>query len=464
MPPTVAGGRGTWGARSSWPTAKRIEGLQLTMAPGGVITGRIVDEFGEPVAGATVTALRHRYVNGRRRPMMAGRPDQSNDIGQFRLFGLPPGEYLVSASLRSAGAFGSANEVVAPEVTGYAPTYFPSTASAAESQRVQVTAGSESMADIQLVPARLTRITGTVIDSSGKPARGGMVRATAKDEGGFAMGNMSQIPARRRVHPQRDHPGEYNIEVRANLDLEGAATRGSANPFESSELAIVPVTVAGDDIPSLRIVTSKGLTVPGHATFDGGSPPTDQDVRVTAVPEGDGPMLGFASARVAADGTFELANLLGQRRLTAMAPRGWMVRSITYRGRDVTEEAVDFRPGGPAGRLDVVFTNRLTVVQGGAQDGSGRPLVEYDVLVFPADASKRLPSQASRGAKPDQQGRFKVEGLRPGDYLAIALAEVDDEQRGDPEYLNRLRPQATAFTIKEGETRPLTLRLSAPVQ
>ena len=140
-----------------------------------------------------------------------------------------------------------------------------------------------------------------------------------------------QLCAVAELHVRADHT------ARANLDLEGAAGRGAANPFESSELAFVPITAAGDDIQGLRIVTGKGLTVPGQATFDGGSPPADQEVRITAVPEGDRPMMGFASARVAADGTFELANLLGQRRLAAMAPRGWMVRSITYRGRDVVD-------------------------------------------------------------------------------------------------------------------------------
>ena len=67
---------------------------------GSVIAGRIVDEFGEPIADASVTAMRSAWSNGKRRLQPAGRAAQTNDLGQYRIFGLAPGDYYVSATFR----------------------------------------------------------------------------------------------------------------------------------------------------------------------------------------------------------------------------------------------------------------------------------------------------------------------------------------------------------------------------
>jgi hypothetical protein len=142
-----------------------------------------------------------------------------------------------------------------------------------------------------------------------------------------------------------------------------------------------------------------------------------------------------------------------------------MLKAIVYRGQDVTDSVVDFREGGQPGRLQVILTNRVTALSGNVQDGSGRSIAEYEVQVFPQDREKLAPPwRRMRSVKPDQQGIFKVEGLPPGDYLAIAMLEIDDEQRFEPEYLERLRAQATSFAIAEGETKTLALKLAAPVQ
>jgi hypothetical protein len=445
---------------------QKLENIEIALSPGGVITGRIVDEFGEPVAEAQVAPLRFRYMNGRRRPMMAGSPAQSNDVGQFRLFGLPPGEYLVSATLRAGGMMSFGADETSGDGTGYAPTYYPGTSSPGDAQRVQVVAGSETIADIQLTPTRVSRITGTVVDSTGRPARGGMINLSPKDGDGFFMGmNMTQIRPDGGFTIGGVAPGEYTLEVRANADLPSAIGRGSANPFESGEVAYTAITAAGDNIDGLRIVTGRGLTIAGQVTFEHGPPPADREMNVMLMPDTDGPRFGMSGGRVAADGTFEVVNVLGARRIMVNPPRGWMIKSITYRGRDVMDEAVDFRAGGPAGRIEVVVTSRLTSVLGGVQDASGRTLTDYTVMVFLADPARKPPPFGGfSGAKPDQQGRFKLEGLRTGRWLAVALADVGDEDRFDPEFIDRLRDKATPFELREGESRTLQLTLTPPPQ
>ena len=75
-----------------------LDKADITMPRGSAISGRIVDEFGEPLADAQVSAMRSTWVNGKRRLQSTGRMAQTNDLGQYRIYGLPPGEYFVSAS------------------------------------------------------------------------------------------------------------------------------------------------------------------------------------------------------------------------------------------------------------------------------------------------------------------------------------------------------------------------------
>src|SRR5262245_57266059 len=73
--------------------AQVIEKADIQMPRGSVVSGRILDEFGDPVADANVSALRSTWVNGRRRLQPTGRMSQTNDLGQYRIYGLPPGDY-----------------------------------------------------------------------------------------------------------------------------------------------------------------------------------------------------------------------------------------------------------------------------------------------------------------------------------------------------------------------------------
>ena len=95
------------------------------MPRGSVIAGRIVDEFGDAIPDVSVTAMRQTWQNGRRRLVPAsGRVAQTNDLGQFRIYGLPPGDYYVSATLRSGGLEMMDMELmmVAGASTGAGPT------------------------------------------------------------------------------------------------------------------------------------------------------------------------------------------------------------------------------------------------------------------------------------------------------------------------------------------------------
>ena len=88
-----------------------LEKVNFTLPRGGVITGRVTDDFGDPVADIQVTAMRMEYSDGRRRPSPVGRIATTNDIGAYRIYGLPPGEYYVGTIFSmGAGTMGSDSE------------------------------------------------------------------------------------------------------------------------------------------------------------------------------------------------------------------------------------------------------------------------------------------------------------------------------------------------------------------
>jgi hypothetical protein len=149
-----------------------LEKTDFTLPRGSVIAGRVMDEFGEPAADAMVQAMRYQFMGGQRRLIPAGRSAPANDLGQFRIYGLPPGDYYVSASLRMGMPFMDASDTS----TGYAPTYYPGTPSVGEAQRVTVTVGQElTSVDFGLIPTRTSRITGTARDSRGRPVANAML-------------------------------------------------------------------------------------------------------------------------------------------------------------------------------------------------------------------------------------------------------------------------------------------------
>ena len=156
-----------------------MDRIDFALPRGGVIAGRITDELGEPIAGARMQAWRYQYLpSGQRRlTPTAGGPFGAmvtNDLGEFRLFGLMPGTYVVSATFDDPSRMAAVPSIAAANRSavdndGFGVTYYPGTLNSEEAQPVTVGIGEEAMATFALVPGRMTRISGVVRDSLGRP-------------------------------------------------------------------------------------------------------------------------------------------------------------------------------------------------------------------------------------------------------------------------------------------------------
>lgn len=455
---------GTLGARRSGTAGRPFEladgqtfdSVVLTLAAAGVITGRVLDDFGDIMPGVNVMPMRYRTINGERQLMPMGRPHTTDDTGTFRLYGLSPGTYYVSARAEEMNRMGPA--VMDATVTGFAPTFYPGTPVEAEAQPIEVVAGAEVVADVSLVAARLTSVTGVVVDPSGARATGGHVMTMQGGRSGtrgFGGSGGGMIKPDGTFTVSGLAPGEYVLQARPHFGTNPMFDDATTNRRE--RVATASVTVSGEPIVGLRLAVVDPIRIPVNPIFEDASAPRPERVHVYASSANG---IGGGNTAIRDDGRLSLEVVPGSYQLSASAMPPWQVKRVAYRGREVELDDVDLT-AEPGGRIDVVFTTRSTTVHGGVTDAAGKPVAEYTVVIFPADAgqAKRADYRRMRTARPDQQGRFKAERLPPGDYLAAAVVELDMEGGFDPEILDGLRPSAKPLRLREGETTTLQLTL-----
>ena len=229
----------------------------------------------------------------------------------------------------------------------------------------------------------------------------------------------------------------------------------------------MPVTVSGDDVSNVIIITTKGATISGRLTFDGGVRPSNSgNVRILAMPldTGDGPVFGGGGAGVVKpeDGSFELKGLTGTRGFRAVGlPQGWSIKSVTLNGQDVTDHGVEFKGGEAVTGLEIAVTSKMTQVSGAVSDSGGKTVKDYTVVLFSDDPQKWTAPQGRyiSGVRPDTEGRFLVKGLPPGGYYAVAVDYIAQGEWGDPELLDRLKTRAAHLDLDEGETKTINLKV-----
>jgi hypothetical protein len=436
--------------------AQILDRLIVALPRGSVIAGRITDEFGEPVVNAAVSAWRYAFVGGARRLVRAGARDTTDDQGMYRLFGLAPGDYIVSAALRTS-------EVTDPgdDFSGFAPTYFPGTPNAAEAQRVRVALSQEQGGvSFGLLATRLVRVWGQVISATGTPHWGGMVVLSSADAAqgargpGFSQGGSgSRIAGDGQFWIGNVAPGRYQLQVRAG-------------DRENGEFARMDLNVGFEDVGGLMVVTAAAGRIRGTVITDKGErlPAGSPGVQVVARPAApDGPFAGQGGGgqgRVGADGTFDLGNITDARYLRANLPSGWALKTARLNGEDVTDVPIDVAPGQVVTGVELVITKSLSHAEGTVVDDRKQPVLDATVVFFPlSDTLRGFQSRFIRSARPDQQGRFRVSALPAGEYLAVAVQGLEDGQTSDPEFLAAVEPEATRVTIEEGETKTVSLGL-----
>lgn len=440
-----------------------LDKLTIALPRGSVLGGRITDEFGEPVANASVIAMRYSYAAGGRRLTAAAGSnsrDTTDDQGHYRLFGLPPGDYFVSATLRTGGP-----EAADPtgEVSGYAATYFPGTPNISEAAKVTLALSQENTTvSFGLIATKLVRVSGQVLTSAGTPAAGGNVLLMP----GGAAGGRGVLMQQGGNGARIDQTGAFTIANVAPGRYQVQARSGGGRGAEG-EMAKMDLAVGVEDVSGLTMVTAPGAIVTGLVVSDSGEPfdfPAQQlqVVARAATLDAQGP--GGGTGRVGANWAFELRGLTDARLFRVSAPQGWTLKSVGLNGQDITDVPTELPPGQSVSGMQIVLTKKTTTLSGVVSDLRGKPLLDATVVVFPANEQLwTFQSRFIRAARPDQEGTYRLAGLPASeDYLIVAVQGLEDGQAGDPEFLASVKDAATKFTLADGATKAVDVKLSAP--
>jgi protocatechuate 3,4-dioxygenase beta subunit len=437
-----------------------VERIDFALPKMSVISGRVTDEEGEPIAGVNVHAMRSAYFDGRRQWVRVSESNlRTDDAGEYRITGLVPGTYIVEARSRDEWTIDAGGH---EQTMGYAPTYFPGTTSMSDAGRVTVALGREAASnDFSLQVGRAVTVSGTALTSQGKPFRSVNLRLEVRSEGGGMFGTAGDV--------RTDADGRFTFRNVAPGDYILNATEQEPSP----ELASLPILVDGGDLTNLTLAGSAGGTLSGQVVLDDGVAQKMPRVSIRIVERQLGQpspsMLGafrnrYVPVEPTADGAFSVAHVLGPSYIDVTLPDGWIVKSIAQSGRDITDAPIVLRNGDDLPGVRITLTDRPTSVSGAVTGDNGSPPVDGTVVVFAAEAQRWFDgSRFVKATRPDQQGRYQVKGLPPGDYLAVALPYAEEGAWNEPDYLRSLQPRAQAVTLSEGDpkTLPLTL-LSQP--
>jgi len=443
----------TYGQKSADPMS-RTQGTQLTiragetlgqvnfqMIRGGAVEGQITDQNNEPLSRVMVQLSRYRTMQGKR-SLMPVSMSQTDDRGHFRLFEIPPGSYYLSATYRSFGF---------PDGGGaFPPTYYPGALSPQEASKVQVAPAAEitgiNMALTEMVSFT---ISGKVMAGDGKPASGARLMSMrhppeadfgmmfggggVDPDGSFKLSNML--------------PGKYRLT--ANTNRDGKTESGS-----------VIVEVGSEDLQNVFIVLGNGAEVSGKIVVESQStqPIEPRQIRVMLVPDA-GPMMGgfFGGGpqETKDDLTFTQNVAEGSMRFNVNLPTGnFYLKSIRMEGRDVTDQAVDFKNNDRYQGVEVVISS-----QGGQLSGvvrkeeGGEVLRGATVVLFAADPERQSKSRFSKTAQTDQQGSFVAKGLVPGEYVVCALLTHEAGAETDVSYLKEIEKLGKRVELAAGAAK-----------
>jgi hypothetical protein len=414
--------------------------IDLSLPRGGVLAGRITDELGEPYPGVRVDALATRYSMGRRVRFPAG-VATTDDLGQFRLAGLPPGTYYVAASSTETW------RTEKKETYGYASTYFPG--GPPDQAQAITLALSQERSDLHfsLHAGRAARITGRLLRETGEPIAAGQVTLAYTDPGGGMM-----TAGMRSVRTERD--GSFELK-----DVPGGMFCVGCGGAEQI------VTVDGADIENLVLVSKTGSTVLGTLTTDDGAPPFPlSGVRVLLEAPYEKVLPTVRVVSVDTDLSFKLTNLGGPFLFRVRGlPDGWTLGSVRMDDKDITDSPWDVPTGGKNfSGLQIVVTQKIGRLLGNVVDSTGKPSSGATVVVFSDQSDLWMPgSRFISTTRPASDGHFSITGLPAGTFRAIARELVEDGQQYDRTFLEEARDGATRFVLGEGASEAITLKLPA---
>lgn len=443
-----------------------VTDLLLRMLATAVLSGRVTDEDGDPMSGVRVLAL--KKIPGKAKREAAG-TEATNDLGEYRLSGLFPGQYWILAmpppdfrdyETQQESPAPDENRGDAQPDTRYVTTYYPGTYDAMQASAVTLGAGDEVPVNFTLLPARTYRVRGIVVGltASQKPT----LELVSKAGDSYHAG---EIGPDGKFEVRGIGPGSYVLRVSA-----GTGTQ-SFNAHRD-------ISVVASDVDGVKLTPLPSFAVSGHLHNDGGSGDLSQyviNLRLADVAEDSGFFIsqGFFGANASVDrlGNFDWKDVNPGTYIVQVeggnGPGSFFLKSATLGGRDI---ATGFTLSGPA-TLDLLLSSKGGSIEGTVvlredrtsdeekDAGTDHPAANATVVAVPEEKYRKLPDHFKTGST-DQQGHFTIRGLGPGSYTLYAWQDLDDGIWYDADFLKSQEANGRVLKVEDGSTQKVELKLS----
>jgi carboxypeptidase family protein len=442
------------GATMSLAPGQKISDLLFRMRRTAVIAGRVVDEDGDPVQGASVTTLLNETVRGKSLIQRTDEED-TNDLGEYRIAGLGPGRYSVVATPPR----GDYVQEIPHQFDEYGPTYYSNTTDIARASTFEVKSGDEiSGIDFVLTPKPPTKaykVRGHVLNSlADYPDARVVVRL-------FTRGRQepSFISDSKQAHPDAR---TGNFEIKDVVPGEYIAT-AIAFADGASHSSTQTVDVSNSDVDGVSLVLTRGIDIPVRVTLEGKSAGSTADVSITLFAAPDETTINFNGPQRAVaqpDGSFLLKDISDgfySLKVSSKCPECYL-KSAKSSGVDLLDQGVRVASGAGPASIAIVYSSNSSTVTGAVTNKDDLPAAGVMVLLIPDASTHQKPDQY-KTSNTDQHGHFEIQGIPPGHYRAFALEELDGLAYDDPAFLKPLESKAESFDIAANEQKSVQLKM-----
>lgn len=430
---------------------QELKDLVFRLLPSAVISGLIQNENGDPLPWVRVSALRATYQRGKR-TLSSQVTVVTNDLGEYRVFGLLPGRYFLSATYKPGQRLepNEANDDAEDaEKFGYVPTYYPGTPDPARATALTVKTGEEiASMDISLEPATVYNIRGRVNYTASRRGANNIILALESRSTGLGW----SVPARQSIVEKPDGmfeitgvlPGSYTLTALVFEDGRRSQARQT-------------IDITNIDAEGVQLTPLSGIDVRGQVVWDP-KPSVDQGGLRVFARSADTSFAYVAQNRIASNGAFLLHELPeGLYRITTsgQSPDCYL-KSIRYAGMEVSDDEFKVIRGTQA-TLELTISSRGAHVQGTVKDAGGLPAAGVWVVLVP-DEAHRNEFHLFKLTTTDPYGRFDLRGIAPGDYKLFSW-EPMDELYGweDPDFLKPFESKGQSISLQDGDGKSLEL-------
>lgn len=453
-----------FGASASRPVTlqpgQELTGIDIRVPLPGQISGKVVDENGEPLANVYVMLVAREYFSGALRYVFAS-AGPTDDQGKYTVARVTPGRAFLLLAMkwqRSVPALSNAPDDPKLRRPVPAATYYPDSRTPEGGEALILRAGEHKEGvDIRMRKAASYCVEALVSgpqDTAGLNFSIALERPTSgtSGDGGMYMAMPGgKVGSDGKLRICELYPGEYRLEV-----SHYPPGRGFDGP---DFMGVAPVPITDRDVAGVRVTALPKIPVPGEVVWDGTPPEKPLEAPLTIDLRSISRTI-YPSAKSSIPGQFSFDGLVLDE--YSMAFRGLAggvyLKDVTYAGRSVLRQSLQVgSEQGDAG-LRVLVARDGGFIAARVADKDGNPMGDTNVLLIPANAGSEAELAASmKSGTTDQNGRWTSPALAPGKYYALASQAAVDKS---PESIGKLwlaRTRAQEIDLQPHATAQVTL-------